>query len=318
MLVVHVDPSATGDPPIDGALAALAPQLRACGVDVLPRFGAGRELPDLARVSTASRFVVATGCLSGDAQRAAAQHIAEAAGRANLAVDVVGYVRPQYQCVESHYARLVRAGAERRRFPRYAAAYFGQPPSSGSVLDYRRAFAPWRDAFGARVRAFPLESSCVPDGAVAHFLGVLGTRDLAAPDWAYASAVPGAKELAVYRRVAGALAALTPADRRERLARLAELPTLLWPDEAFTGFSAAEAVAVMGDFEAANAAFARDYGIDAAGRLFVDPVADALDRPSAVNWRDIEGFERRTVREFVAAAVGVDVAFRRAARRAGR
>ena len=77
----------------------------------------------------------------------------------------------------------------------------------------------------------------------------------------------------------------------------------LGQDDPFAGFGDGD---LMRRFEAENAAFARQYGIDPAGEMFRDHVVDALKRPNIAQWHDLDESEQRSVREYVLQETGVD------------
>ena len=162
---------------------------------------------------------------------------------------------------------------------------------------------------GDRISVTPLEPSRVPDGLVAHFLGLLGAADLAdaAPD-VRANTRVGAKEVEVRRLTTVALRRAGVREPWLALERLHRLPELLSVDRPFTGLSAARAEDLMDRLAAVNAAFARDYGISAEGVLFEGAVVDGLARPNVAQWGDIAAEERRAVREYVLEVAGVDPA----------
>ena len=333
----------TGSTTIQRALAALDPALRECGVHVpmaarsnaglayhsnlrrrlsgdryAPEKGAWRALVDEIRASDARLFVISDEAFGGTPSSTLLAATSEVVARCGLAVDVVAYVRPQCQYLESLYAEKVKLGYVPTSFEVYAAeAFAGRPVARHPRLDYGHVFGVLRAALGARVAVTPLEPSRLPDGLVAHFLGLLGVGDLAAgvPD-VRANTRIGAKELEVRRLTT---VALRRAGRREpwkTVNRLGRLPGLLSGDRSFTGLSAGRALDLMDRFAAANAAFARDYGISAHGVLFEGPPVDGLARPNVAQWGDLTVDERQAVREYVLEVVGVDPAPR--SRRGGR
>lgn len=169
-------------------------------------------------------------------------------------------------------------------------------------------FAPWRNAFGPRVTVIPLEPVRLPRGLVAHFLGILDIGDLDTGTWPRVNPRRGAKQVEVRRPAALALvrAGTTRRRRRELIGRLNGLAERLGQDDPFAGFGEAEAGDLMRRFEAENAAFARQYGIDPAGEMFRDHVVDALKRLNIAQWHDLDESEQRSVREYVLQETGVD------------
>ena len=222
-------------------------------------------------------------------------------------VEVVGYVRPQYQYLQSRYCQAVKSGRVSSPFETYLADALNCP-----AFNYERVFRPWREAFGERLAVYPLEATRMSGGLLAHFLGLLGAHDIAPA----AAALPrmnerlGAKHVEVLRLTRLALDDRS-LDRKTASKRLAPVragvPALLDGDAPFTGLSPGKVRAVTEHFAASNARFAREYGIDAGGVLFREPEADTGARPNLVEWRDFGAAERRRVRDFVQEAVGVEL-----------
>ena len=304
---VHV-PVAGRSPRPDGSIRH-ANLLRALtGVDFKPEHGAWPELAEELRESNARQFVVSDEMLSRRPLEAT-KAIADIADSCDLDVHVVGYVRPQYQYFEALYAQNPNLAERRLPFDLYAAASFaGRPVSRHPWLNYRTVFAPWRNAFGPRVTVMPLEPDRLRRGLVAHFLGILDIGDLDTGTWPRVNPRRGAKEVEVRRLTALALvrAGTTRRRRRERIGRLNGLAKRLGRDNPFAGFGEAEAGDLMRRFEAQNAAFARQYGIDPTGEMFRDHVVDALKRPNIAQWHDLDESEQRSVREYVLQEAGVD------------
>ena len=337
-LLVHVGTRKTGSTSIQDALARLAPALRERDIH-LPsagrrhaasarhanllgsltgfRYNAARggwgELAEEIRASDAHSFVISDEALA----RTRAKHVAGAiaairglAADCALRVDIVAYVRPQCQYLESSFAEDVRTGRLQLPFDRYTADEFAmRRVKRHPWLNYRRVFAPWRAAFGGRVGVTPFERSRLAGGLLGHFLGLFGAGELAAR----AGDVPanvrtGAKELEVRRLTALALRRGGTDHRRvvRVLEALEGLSALLLPDAPFAGLSDDRARGLMDRFAAVNAAFARDYRISANGVLFRDPPVDGLARPNRARWSDLSAVEQEAVREFVTRTVGVD------------
>ena len=226
---------------------------------------------------------------------------------ADREMQVIAYVRPQYQRLEAGYNQQVLMGGMLAPFDTFVAERLTE-----SQLDYGALFRPWREAFGDRLAVYPLERARMPSGLLAHFLGLLGARDLAGA----AAALPrrnerlGAKHLEVLRLTAVALDNQVidyPVTVRLLRPVLFDLPALLDGDAPFAGLSPAQIEALTERFAASNARFAREHGIDAGGVLFREPPAEAPARPRRAEWRDFGAQERRRVRRFVRAAAGVDL-----------
>ena len=340
-LLVHVGTRKTGSTSIQEALALLGPALRARGVHVPaagrrhagsarhanllgsitgflyePAHGGWRELAAEIQASDAEQFVISDEALSSAppwAQRAATEAMAALATACRLRVDVVGYVRPQCQYLESFYAQNVADGWICAGFETYAAEVLAvRRLRRWPGLDCARALAAWRAAFGDAMSVTPFERCRLPTGVVTHFLGLLGVPDLAERMAGFArNARIGARELEVRRLTA---LALRRAGLREPwsvgrvLTRLDHLPALLGSDRPFAALSERRSAALMAGFAGANASFARDYAVDADGVLFRDSPVDDRARPSVARWSDMSAAVREAVRDYVAATAGVDPA----------
>ena len=327
-LVLHVGTLKTGSTTLQQTLGALAPELRRRGVHVplaarlhprrgqhgnlrraltgrgfQPECGGWPELATELRRSDAEQFVVSDEWFASEPPGALPRRFAELARGCRLDVDVVGYVRPQWRYLESRYTEMVKTNDEHKPFDLFCAVTLAKRPAAHPWLSYRRAFAPWRAAFGDRVTLVPLQPGRPAAGPVGHFLDVLGAGDLADRAAAPANTRPGAKETEV-RRLASAARARRAGTQRSPLPRLAEL---LADDAPFAGFDVAQARAVMALFEADNAAFARECGI-ASGMLFRRPLAGAPARRHVVCWADLDPAQRRAVRGYVLRETGVDPA----------
>lgn len=239
-----------------------------------------------------------------------AHRFAALAEALDIDVKVVGYVRPQYQLLESLFCQRVKMGTETAPFQTVFDSCAARYPE----LDCHRLFGPWRQAFGDRLSVYPLEPARMPDGVVAHFLGVIGAGDLvaAAADLPRTNRRPGAKFVEVLRlaSVAGG-----PHDSPIKIRSWKYfwlepvrrgLAPLLEDDVPFAGLSPAQVRTVTKLFAESNARFAREYGIDAGGSLFREPV-DAHVRPACAEWTNLSEAERQRVRQFVRDAVGVDL-----------
>ena len=280
-----------------------------CGESVAG--GTWKEWLDEVRASNARQFVISDEMFVGWPTPRYARALAAVAEVAGLEVDVVGYVRPQWQYIEARYAEMVKHGYARwgrTPFDQYVAeALLCATVGTRRWFDYRSVFAPWRAEFGTRVTVVPLEPARVPGGVAGHFLGLLGVDGLGWVAEHRYNTRPGAKEVEVRRLTGAALAKVKPAVRAPRLMkRLNDLPRLLVPDVPFSGFTRVQALEVMEHLAPANRAFAREYGIDANGVLFREPVIDDPARPSIAQWHDLDAGEQRAVRDYVHRTVGVD------------
>ena len=187
-LVVHAGTRKTGSTTLQRALAALDPHLRERGIHVpeaardepglarhanllrrlsgyryAPEKGEWRALVEEVRASDARVFLISDEAFGQRPPSGIHRAIAELAARCGLEVDVVAYVRPQCQYLESLYAEHVKIGVLSAPFEVYAAEDFaGRPVARHPWLDYGRAFAPWRAAFGDRVAVTPFEPARCP------------------------------------------------------------------------------------------------------------------------------------------------------------
>ena len=235
-----------------------------------------------------------------------ASDVAALGEAADVDVRIVAYVRPQYQYMESLYAESVKLGSWTAPFGVVVEDYLQK-----QRFDYHKALRPWRDTFADRIAIHPLDHAHMGNGALEHFLGVVGAVDPALA-WVQRRRNPriGAKHVEVLRLAGAALAALG-ADRPAR-ARLLEplrlgVPALLAADLPFAGLTPAEVDAVSQHFAASNARFARDYGIDPDGVLFRHP-ADGLLRPALADGADFSEVERARLRGLIDRALGKDIA----------
>lgn len=318
-LFVHIGLARTGTTSIQNMLDQRRVALRRSGV-CLPVSGRmlGRSFLDgdcnwagflnELRSSRAPRVVVSNESWTAEERSSEywARRFAAVAERSDIDVKVVGYVRPQHQLLESLYAQAVKVGRETAPFQKAFDARVKFPR-----LDYHRPFRSWREVFGDRLSVYSMESTRVSD-VVAHFLDVIGVDDVgraATADPPRMNQRLGAKHLEVLRLVSAARA--PDASRREVRCLLEPvrrgLAPLLEGDVPFTGLSPAQVRAVMKLFADSNARFAREYGIDAGGVLFREPI-DAHVRPACAKWADLSEAERKRVRRFVRDATGVDLA----------
>ena len=256
-----------------------------------PALGGWPELRREVRRCTAPRILLSAETFANRWHRGSLARLIELRDAERLAVTVHAYVRPQWQQIEARYSQVTKTGSQFDDFAAYAARTLDD-----GRLDYNVLLSPWRDAFGDGLRVHPLEPSRLPHGLVAHFFAELGEADLALASPVRrirANRRVGARHLAVCRETARLLAHLAPDERGARLARLRPLlPLVFGADAPFAGLAPDQAAAVMAHFAAANARLARDYGIDADGVLFRDPLPAGGRRPNRPDWGDLGCRER--------------------------
>ena len=326
-LIVHVGPPKTGSSSIQQALFTCRDKLRADGIHV-PRAGLRQhfsrrhqdhsgltyqhqqeynwtKLAEEIASTDAETFVVSAEHLTAPGRRVAnAERLEKLVARTSVEVDVVGFVRPQWQLLQSMYSQSVFTQRTKTRFSQFVREMLDA--GERTKLDYNLVFAPYRTRFGDRLRVFPLQASHLPRGLVAHFLFLCGAGTVVMEE---ASAQPranerrGAKALEVRRLVRVRLGKGCPKLRH----LLPELPTLLNEDAPFAGFSWDEIRQIEDHFALANAAFARENGISADGTLFQKAAASDAVRPNLARWEDFDSDERRRVRRYVLKRTGVDL-----------
>ena len=236
---------------------------------------------------------------------------AELGNAAGIDVHVVAYVRPQAYRLESEFSESAKNGYLREGWSDFVARKL-----DGGMLDYNRVFQSWHDVFGDAVVITPLERSRMPEGLLAHFLGlVLGSAKVPQSLLDQAPRAPanqrlGAKLVEVHRLTR---LGLDEGGRPWRHALFINLRHALGPvlhdDAPFAGFGNRDLEAITERFQASNARFARTYAIDVGGVLFRDPPTDGcVDRPNCVQWRDLTETEQSRVCGCVRDVAGIDIA----------
>ena len=334
-LVVHIGTPKTGSTSIQDMLHRLAIPLQKLGIHIpssgrsgnfshgglafvypgSPLYGrshrAWAALRDELCHHPAPRFVISAETFSTGAADHVADRVSDLAETVGLDVEVVAYVRPQYQRLEAGYAEDIRIGFHAAEF----RTVLEQLPDWPG-LDYPMVFRPWRDKFGDGLKVHPLEPCRMPKGLLAHFLGLIGARDLVPvvslllpPLLPRRNVRVGARLVEVLRLASAALdERMIDIPRKRAMLKplLCTIPPLLNGDLPFAGLSPAQVQEVTDRFAACNARFARDYGIDKGGVLFRDTEGDGLTRPTRVTWdEDFSEEERARVRGAVRSAVGV-------------
>jgi hypothetical protein len=86
-------------------------------------------------------------------------------------VDVLAYVRPQWDYVETQYTQFVKAGKSSMSFDEFVE----ESLELKTRFDYMRVFEPWREAFGRRLQVRPYASELMYQGdVVADFWHTVG------------------------------------------------------------------------------------------------------------------------------------------------
>ena len=339
-LFVHIGPPKTGSTSIQHMLHVLAPSLEQCGVHVVVAssdqghhwslIGGVTEPPtldkpcsnriyhwryvldELVRCS-AERFVLSSErCAIPDARRGVIRQLGYLQSGADLEIEVVGFVRPQWQWAESYWCQSIASGVELRRFEECVGGWFADTRMDYNELDYNEIFRPWRDNFG-RVTVRPLEKSQLPQGLLVQFLGLIGIHDerlfRATTRLRQQNPRLGAKELEIRRMVGLALArqGVEPRRRASAVDGL-DLTGVVQEDWPFAGWTREQALAFNDHTAESNARFARDYGIDESGILFRDELPQDFDkRGRPASWEDLSVVERRVARQHVIHALGIDI-----------
>ena len=333
-LVVHIGVPKTGNTSIHHMLRTFREQLGELGVHV-PAAGFGKTgshhnlafealgicwywpllggwadlLRELSTPSAARRFVLSCEQFArGPGAGKVIDRIAAVADTADLNVEIIAYIRPQHESIDAEYGQRVKVGECRASFETYLGAAKEEVEN-----DYNLLFEPWREAFGGRLTVYPLETSRMPEGLLAHFLAQLGAGKLAPP----AKGLPrlnrriGANLLEVLRLVTVALhQEMVDVRIVRRLMRQLRrsLPAVLPDDAPYSGLGPIERRVVATHFAETNARFARSYGIDSEGVLFRDTPPNADCPVNLVDWTDFSDAERAAVTRVVRRITGLDLA----------
>ena len=327
-LIVHVGPPKTGSASIQWMLHHLSPSLEQLDVHVvaaeslrgdhrrLTGMGTGpgtvedrwRAVHDEVSRCAASRFVMSSEFFSLPGNRSeAVERFVQLRDTANLDMEIVACVRPQWQWLESSWCERIKDGTASPPFAQWVEEMLDD-----HRLDYARVLDPWKEAVG-QVTVVRLERSRLPDGLLPRFLHVLGVDDprivAAAARLPRLNSRLGAKLLEVRRLINVALRRQGLDDRQRALAaaRLGGLARLLPGDRPFAGLTHEEIRRIGCRCAARNARFARDYGIDGGGALFRDPPTDGYARPERASWDDLGSEEKRAVTAFMRRRFGLEL-----------
>ena len=346
-LFVHIGPPKTGTTSIQHMLHVLAPSLEQCGVHVVVAsadhgshwhlIGGVTEPPTLDNPGSnriyhwdyvldeltrcrADRFVLSSErCAIPDARSGVIRQLSWLRSVADVEVEIVSLVRPQWQWAESYWCQSVASGKEVRRFEECLRGWFDDMHMDYNELDYNRLFQPWRKTFD-KVTVRPFEPSQLPRGLLVRFLGLIGIRDgrlfRATTRLRQQNPRSGAKDLEIRRLVGVALAREGVEQRRRARAVYGlDLAGVLQDDWPFAGWTREQALAFDDLTAESNARFARDYGIDDGGILFRDELPQDFDkRGRPASWEDLSVVERRAVRQYVIRELDMDIDIANASR----
>ena len=339
-LFVHIGPPKTGSTSIQHMLHVLSPSLEQCGMHVVvasadhgnhghligrmtepptidrpcrdPIYQWRYVLDELARCR-AERFVLSSErCIEPEHRRGVIRRLNWLQSEADIEVEIVGFVRSQWQWAESYWCMRVSCGLELRRFEECLPGWFTDMQGDYYELDYNRLFAPWRESFG-KVTVRALGASQMPQVLLVNFLGLIGVHDerlfRATTRLRLQNARLGAKNLEIRRLVAVTLAKEGVEKRRRASAVYGlDLKGVLQEDWPFAGWTREQVLAVNDDTAEPNARFARDYGIDDRGVLFRDELPQNFDeRGRAASWDDLSVVEQRAARERVMRTLKLDI-----------
>ena len=261
----------------------------------------------------AERFVLSSErCIEPEHRRGVIRRLGWLQSEADIEVEVIGFVRSQWQWAESYWCMRVSCGLELRRFEECQPGWFADMQADYYELDYNRLFAPWCEGFGmVTVRA--LEASQMPQVLLANFLSLIGVHDerlfQATTKLRLQNARLGAKNLEIRRLVALALAREgVEMKRRASAVYGLDLSGVLQEDWPFAGWTRDQALAINDDTAEPNVRFARDYGIDDSGTIFRDELPQDFDeRGRPASWEDLSVVEQRAARERVMGTLDLDI-----------
>jgi hypothetical protein len=303
-VVLHIGSHKTGSTAIQGTLIDASEELLARGI-LYPR--AGRQGPGHARLAGELAFLEAPVTQAPSHKelltevRASDPHTLvlsaenftprESSWPADWAlhlveelsprrVQVVGYVRPQWEFIEASYSQQVKVGITSLHFEDYLTKCFLDPH-----FDYPRKFGPWRRAFGDHLEVRPFSHEHLVCGdAVADFWSLVGLGSPPELREKYANRRPGAREIVLLRelstRLTGRQAELPI---RKILAKAAKrLRAELSDDSPFSPMDAELISYVAERFSASNKRFVNDYWDREHATFFALPVDGS--RLSASSW----------------------------------
>ena len=260
----------------------------------------------------AERFILSSeACIQPACRSSVVRRLRCLQSEANVEVEIVGFVRPQWQWSEAYWCQQVACGLELRRFEECRHAWFADMRADYYELDYNQMFQPWRESFG-RATIRPLEARG-REALLSSFLGLIGIHEerlfRATTRLRPQNLRMGAKEVEIRRLVGRALARQGVEQLRRASAVYGlDLTGVLQRDWPFAGWTHEQALALCDHTAESNARFARDYGIDDDGILFRDELPrDFDDRGRPARWEDLSVVERKAARERVIRELNVDI-----------
>ena len=183
-------------------------------------------------------------------------------------VVIVGYVRPQWSYMESHYTQRVKQGHTSTSFDEYVQHHL-----TDDRFDYPRLFAPWREAFGERLVVRPYSRDVIDDFWRLAGIGIPPPLD------GGINVRPGAKAIEMLRSMHAAIK--PPKESRSRLFAWARkwLQENLEDDVPFRALTDELAATIDERFRDANREFASTYWSQADPPIFKLP-----ELPSLSTW----------------------------------
>lgn len=224
-------------------------------------------------------------------------------------VQVIGYVRPQWEFIESAYAQRVKAGITWVDFEGHLGLVLSQADSEpeSSRYHYPSVFEPWRRMFGEGLEVRPCSAELlIGHDAVEDFWHTAGLGSLPAPRGGHLNSRADAKTTEMLRALRSVLAdhgvdeqaSVRQAMRRAHLRIEARLPR----EEPFRAVTPDLLARIADSFRASNATFVRDFLGGEYASLFEPP---ANLSPVGATW-SLEGAsseERQLYEEIVAEAL---------------
>ena len=206
---------------------------------------------------------------------------------------ILGYVRPQWEYIESQYAQQIKSGSRWMPFEQHL-----EESMAGNRFDYLKVFAPWREAFQEQLEVRPFATDMlVGNDVVNDFWHAVG---LGPPPESRGrpNLRTGARSTEMIRALRALLAehhldTLAPVGdivRRARWRTEAEFPD----DPRFSALTPEDVNRIAERFSASNEQFIHDYLGGQHRSLFAPP--DAPEQPPST-W-SLSGASERELRVF--------------------